>query len=86
MGRRRRIPHVPLKLIKPALIEDFDKWCNERDVDQSNENMIEFLLQKNFIQGKPFRDYIDGIPVTWERFMEIREPLQEGFYPPNTMI
>ena len=80
---------IPLHLLKLELIDSFAVWCKARNVKQTNENLIEFLIQKRFIQGKHFRKYIDSVTVmpSWYDIQEIHpEPLREGFIPPDTWI
>lgn len=79
---------VPLQLLKLNLIDDFAAWCKARNTRQTAENMIEYLMQKGFIQGKRFREYIDGITIMpgWYDMQGYAEPLREGFIPPDTWI
>ena len=74
---------APLKLIKLVLHDDFSQWCKEVKTVESFENIIEFLIQKNFIQGKEFLEYCDSIPVspTWFLEVENMDFLREGFIP-----
>lgn len=76
---------VPLTLLKLELMDSFAMWCKARNVSQTNENLIEFLIQKKFIKGKQFKEYKDSIIVmpSWRGY---REPLREGFLPPSTLI
>lgn len=80
---------VPLRLLKLCLIDNFAVWCKARNTRQTPENMIEFMVQKGFVQGKRFREYIDSITVlpSWQDIQEYHpEPLKEGFLPPDTWI
>ena len=79
---------VPIRLLKLCMIDSFAVWCKERNARQTPENMIEFLLQMGFIQGKRFREYIDDITVLpcWQDIQCYSEPLIEGFYTPDTWI
>lgn len=80
----------PLWKVKGELVYEFRKWAEERDVALSAGNMIEFLIQKRFLKGKQFNDFIDQIQGwhPWES-MEVRMEyghLQEGFLLPDTYI
>ena len=82
---------VPLRLLKLTMLDSFKVWCAARDVGQTNENLIEFMIQRGFLKGKQFRKYIDGITIMpswfdWEQFPELHEPLREGFIPPDKWI
>lgn len=73
----------PLWLVKREIIRKFADWCTERKADKTNENLIEFLMQKGFIQGKKWLDNIDKMPhATFQERLEERwrYPLREGFY------
>ena len=79
---------APLCVIKKQILEDFKEWCAERKAEESNRNLIEFLIQENLIQGPVFLDYIDKIQAPmFIRFSDIAcEALREGFIPPRTWI
>lgn len=79
--------HVPVMLLKLTMTEDFHDWCNVRGVNMSNDNLIEFLIQRGFLKGKRFREYCDEIKIspTWHEFSRM-QPLREGFLPPDTLI
>ena len=77
---------APLNLIKQQIMKDFTDWCDKRQTQRSATNMIEFLYQQGFIQGKAFLDYCDNVPVPRFAFLEPVEPLREGFIPPRAWI
>lgn len=76
--------------IKKQLVKDFHVWCDEREVkDPTEADVIEYLLQKNFIQGKDWLEYIDNMPSIGlvEGMLEsCQQFLREGYIPPNTVI
>lgn len=76
---------APLKLVKLTLVDHFAVWCKARNAYQSLENMIEFLYQQGFIQGKRFLEYVDDIPISIS-WRDYSEPLREGFIPPESWI
>lgn len=78
---------APLRLIKLTLIDEFHDWCQERNTTTTNENLIEFLIQRKFIKGKQFALFCDNITIspTWFSFVHM-EPLREGFIPPDSWI
>ena len=86
--------YVPLFFLKHTVIHDFEKWCDEVDGDPSSlEDFFEYLIQRDFIQGKRFLDYIDDISHVHERDynsiwfgLDHIQPLREGFLPPKTWI
>ena len=78
---------APLNLIKQQIMKDFTDWCDKVHTQKSATNMIEFLYQQGFIQGKAFLDYCDNVPIPRFYFMmEQVEPLREGFIPPRAWI
>lgn len=78
---------APLQLIKLTMMDEFGRWCKERNADQNAENMIEFLIQKDFIRGKKFLKYVDDIKISPTWFLEVPcEMLREGFIPPKAWI
>ena len=85
MGKHKK---VPILIVKRRIAADFADWCEKRRTTQTDENMIEFLLQQGFLKGKKFREYVDGIEYSPMSYFEMkrRETLREGFYPPGTRI
>ena len=77
---------APLRMFKRQLMEDFEKWCAERSVRMTPMNMIEFLFQEGFIQGKTFLGYCDRINLERYTDFSYAEPLREGFIPPESWI
>ena len=79
-----------LWLIKEELAKEYREWCEEWKckADQP-ENMIEYLIQKRFIQGKAWLEWIDNMPRPNLMEMLKRSSLQfmrEGFIPPKALI
>lgn len=84
---RRAHRGAPLYKIKDQLEQDFGLWCKENEAEETTRNMIEFLIQKNFIQGKEFLEYCDNIKLEFFTGMVgCMEPMQEGFIPPKAWI
>lgn len=82
---------APLYRLKNQLEQDFRAWCMERKAEKTTRNMIEFLLQKNFIQGREFLEYCDNIPLSifgdrWDPKLSTMDGLREGFIIPDTWI
>lgn len=78
---------APLCVIKKTILEDFKKWCKQRQAEESNRNLLEFLIQERLIEGPVFLDYVDKIKrPMWIRWMDEVEALREGFIPPRTWI
>ena len=77
---------APLYMIKNQLMNDFEKWCNERTERMTPINMIEFLIQENLIQGKQFLKYCDEIEIRPMWGLNYVEPKREGFIPPQAWI
>ena len=79
-----------LWLIKETLAREYREWCKEWECKAENpENMIEFLIQKGFIQGKKWLEWIDNMPRP--ELMEMLQKsrlhgMREGFIPPKTTI
>lgn len=79
-------------VVKVYLIKDFTNWCLQRKVTESYSNLIEYMLEKRFIRGKQWNKFIAEIPESWiEENSPIfncryREPLREGFYPPDMLV
>ena len=76
---------APLWKIKKALMKDLGDWCEAVKTQQTPENMIEFLMQKWFIQGKRFLDYCDGIEIQFP-FEHCPQMMREGFMIPSEWI
>ena len=76
---------APLWRIKNALMDDFAGWCTKVKAEQTPENMIEFLMQKWFIQGKKFLEYCDNVEIPFPpEFCPQR--IREGFIHPKEWI
>ena len=74
---------------KSCLTFEFGRWCKKLNVEQSPENMIEFLYQKGFIQGRKWLNYLDGAECPLRRFLDslpLKSKMIEGFIPGNTWI
>lgn len=81
---------APLWLIKQELALEYINWCKDvRCNAELPENMIEFLIQKVFIQGKQWLEWIDNMnrPGMIEMLEKSGlQPLREGFIPPKSII
>lgn len=75
--------------VKRNLAKEFEKWCNERLIlAYTIDDVVEFLMQKGFIQGKKWLDYIDSLPeITPHEYLTTRrEALRDGFIDPESLI
>ena len=82
---------APLYRIKNQIEQDFRAWCAEWKAEPTTRNLIEFLIQKNFIQGKEFLDYCDQVPLPTFGYIGMDkilsgEMLREGFMIPDDWI
>lgn len=78
-----------LDWIKENMRQEFDRWCNERCIlAYTVDDVLEFMLQKGFVKGKKWLDWIDTLPVlTPQRMFTMRRhALQDGFYPGDTLF
>lgn len=80
--------YAPWIVIKNALIDKFSGWCEERGTEGDPRDMIEFLYQEGFIQGRQWLKFIDSIdcPMFWFNELRYMEPMREGYIPPKALI
>ena len=79
---------APLCMVEQAIADDFQDWCEEVKTSPTMVNMVEYLIQKDFIKGKEFLKYCDSIEIPFLWFTDPRWmiPLREGFIPPKSWI
>lgn len=90
-GAEARVSHKRVRLffLKHHFQKAFEEWCNVRMIYAYTEaDVLEFMLQKGFIQGKKWLKWIDSLPDEQpsDRWNIRREALREGFIPPDALI
>ena len=82
---------APLYRIKNQIEQDFGAWCMGNKEEVTPRNLIEWLVQKNFLQGREFLEYCDSVPLpmfgSWN--IELccsKDMLREGLIPPDAWI
>ena len=79
---------APLFILKRALMDEYREWCEtggrEYTKHKNEKDMIEFLIQKDFLKGKKFQEYCDNIELP---MIIIRDEfLREGYLIPDCWI
>ena len=71
-------------------MKDFAAWIEECSFTRKHnaKDMIEFLYQKGFINGKKWNKYINNIAEGNKRFLfwVNYEPMEEGKIPPDAWV
>ena len=86
MSNHKRAPWI---VIKNALEDKFEGWIDERkNTDPDFSDVIEFMYQQGFINGKKWLEFIDSIeyPMFWWQELRFMEPMREGYIPPKAFI
>lgn len=88
MAKKKKHKYVPWIVAKNDLMEHFEKWRRARDAYGDARDMIEFLYQEGYIQGKAWLEYLDDIqyPITWIHDIKYMEPMREGYIPPKSFV
>ena len=80
--------------VKDRLELELDRWRVQAHIKKDEltpRDVIEFLYQRGFIKGKKWLEFIDSIPDDniingrWQPDSP-REPLRDGYIPPDTWI
>lgn len=79
--------------VKNRLELELDRWRVQvgiRRGELTPRDVIEFMFQRGFIKGKKWLEFIDSIPdeVVGGKWTPdpAREPLREGYIPPDAWI